>query len=257
MSAVPFLQKELRELKAHPLGGFRIEVDEDLFTWTVWFSGPSGTLYHPGQYKALMKFPQEFPYKPPEFRVLSTMWHPNVYPDGRVCISILHAPGEDEMNSLETASMRWTPVQSIDKVLLSIVSLLADPDASDAGAPANVDALAEFRKNKELFNKKCADNAAKSLKELPADFEFPPTEDAKTEMPRQMSQYSEPTVVFEDDDDELDEEEEEDDEEKAPFADELQQVRSMGLGADLSDEKLQEMLVKCKGDVSRVLEKLC
>lgn len=255
MSAVPFLQKELRDLKSHALGGFRIEVEDDLFQWTVWFSGPAGTLYHPGQYKALMKFPQDFPYKPPEFKIMSTIWHPNVYPDGKVCISILHPPGEDEMNSLETASMRWTPVQSVEKVLLSVVSLFSDPDASDAGAPANVDALAEFRKDRAAYTRKCVANAEKSLKELPSDFEFPPTEDAKTEMPRQLSAYSEPQVVFEDDDDDM--EDEEDQEPRQPFADELQQVRSMGLGADLSDEKLTEMIVKCKGDVSRVLEKLC
>uniref|UniRef100_A0A804QLT6 UBC core domain-containing protein n=1 Tax=Zea mays TaxID=4577 RepID=A0A804QLT6_MAIZE len=40
------------------------------------------------------------------------MWHPNVYPDGRVCISILHPPSEDP-NGYELASERWTPVHTV------------------------------------------------------------------------------------------------------------------------------------------------
>lgn len=254
MTATPFLLKQLGELKKSPLGGFRIEVGDDLFNWTVWFLGPKDTLYHPGVYRAQLTFPQDFPYKPPEFKVMSTMWHPNIYPDGKVCISILHPPGEDEMNSLETASMRWTPIQSIDKVLISVVSLLADPDASDAGAPANVDALVEFRKHKETFMKRCRENAEKSLKELPAGFEPIQEEDARPAMKREVTSYTdgEPSVVFEDDDEMI-----EDDEEREPFADELQQVRNMGVGVDKTDAELLALISKHKGDVSRVLEVLC
>ena len=47
-----------------------------------------------------------------------------VYPDGRVCISILHAPGDDPMG-YETSAERWSPVQSVEKILLSVVSMLA------------------------------------------------------------------------------------------------------------------------------------
>lgn len=53
-----------------------------------------------------------------EFLLLS------VYADGRVCISILHAPGDDPMG-YETSAERWSPVQSVEKILLSVVSMLA------------------------------------------------------------------------------------------------------------------------------------
>jgi hypothetical protein len=66
---------------------------------------------------------------------------------------------------------------------------------------------------------------------------------------RQISHLSEPSVVFDDDDGG-------EEEAKPRYADELQQVRNMGLGTDLTDDKLLELLEKCKGDVSRVLEKL-
>lgn len=54
-----------------------------------------------------------------------------VYPDGRVCISILHAPGDDPMG-YESSAERWSPVQSVEKILLSVVSMLA------GGSPVHV-----------------------------------------------------------------------------------------------------------------------
>ena len=47
-----------------------------------------------------------------------------VYPDGTVCISILHTPGDDP-TMYEQASERWSPVQSVEKVILSVISMLA------------------------------------------------------------------------------------------------------------------------------------
>ena len=67
---------------------------------------------------------------PPPFQVpghapaVSIMLHLAVYPDGRVCISILHSPGDDPMG-YETSAERWSPVQSIEKILLSVMSMLA------------------------------------------------------------------------------------------------------------------------------------
>jgi ubiquitin-protein ligase len=52
-----------------------------------------------------------------------------VYPDGRVCISILHAPGDDPMG-YESSAERWSPVQSVEKILLSVVSMLAGEPGS-------------------------------------------------------------------------------------------------------------------------------
>lgn len=57
-----------------------------------------------------------------------------VYPDGRVCISILHAPGDDPMG-YESSAERWSPVQSVEKILLSVVSMLAGTGFTDQTAP--------------------------------------------------------------------------------------------------------------------------
>lgn len=63
-----------------------------------------------------------------------------VYPDGRVCISILHAPGDDPMG-YESSAERWSPVQSVEKILLSVVSMLA------GGSPVHVFLLFCFYTN--------------------------------------------------------------------------------------------------------------
>lgn len=71
-----------------------------------------------------------------------------VYSDGRVCISILHAPGDDPMG-YESSAERWSPVQSVEKILLSVVSMLAEPNVESG---ANVDAAKMWRENRDEFN---------------------------------------------------------------------------------------------------------
>ena len=121
-----------------------------------------------------MTFPNNYPYKPPDFRFLKPLYHPNVYPDGRLCISILHQPGEDEMSG-ETAAERWSPVQSVESVLISILSLLDDAETS---SPANVDASVMLRQNTDQFKKMIKKDLEVSKKDIPEGFVMPRHEDA-------------------------------------------------------------------------------
>ena len=54
-----------------------------------------------------------------------------VYEDGEVCISILHEPGEDKFG-YEKASERWSPVHTVESVVLSVISMLSDPNPESA-----------------------------------------------------------------------------------------------------------------------------
>ncbi|KAG4972352.1 hypothetical protein JHK85_038773 [Glycine max] len=89
-----------------------------------------------GFFNAIMSFPPNYPNSPPSVKFTSELWHPNVYPDGRVCISILHPPGDDP-NGYELASERWTPVHTVESIVLSIISMLSSPNDE---SPANVEA---------------------------------------------------------------------------------------------------------------------
>ena len=69
--------------------------DENYFEWEAAITGPMDTVFEDGVFIAKLSFPQDYPLNPPSMRFLSKIFHPNIYPDGRVCISILHAPGKD------------------------------------------------------------------------------------------------------------------------------------------------------------------
>uniref|UniRef100_A0A8D2LMN9 Ubiquitin conjugating enzyme E2 R2 n=1 Tax=Varanus komodoensis TaxID=61221 RepID=A0A8D2LMN9_VARKO len=92
--------------------------------------------------QAHIKFPMDYPYSPPTFRFLTKMWHPNIYENGDVCISILHPPVDDPQSG-ELPSERWNPTQNVRTILLSVISLLNEPNTF---SPANVDASVMFRK---------------------------------------------------------------------------------------------------------------
>ena len=97
-----------------------------------------------------MTFPPDYPNNPPTCRFTSEMWHPNVYPDGKVCISILHSPGDDP-NGYERADERWTPIHTVETIMLSVISMLSSPNDE---SPANVDAAVMLRNDPETFKKK-------------------------------------------------------------------------------------------------------
>ncbi|KAL5078785.1 hypothetical protein RYX36_007206, partial [Vicia faba] len=106
-------KKQLKDLCKHPVDGFSAGlVDESsIFEWSVTIIGPPDTLYEGRFFNAIMSFPSNYPNSPPSVKFTSEIWHPNVYPDGRVCISILHPPADDP-NGYEFASVRWTPVHT-------------------------------------------------------------------------------------------------------------------------------------------------
>lgn len=97
------------------------------------------------------------------------LYHPNIYKDGTLCISILHAPGDDEMSG-ETAAERWSPAQRVESVLLSIVSLLDDAECS---SPANVDAGVMLRKDAEQFKARVKEDVEASKSDIPEGFVMP------------------------------------------------------------------------------------
>ncbi|GAM22917.1 hypothetical protein SAMD00019534_060920, partial [Acytostelium subglobosum LB1] len=110
--------------------------EENLFVWDALIMGPRGTDYENGLFEATLTFPQTYPISPPKMKFTSDMFHPNVYPNGEVCISILHPPGDDP-NHYETSAERWSPVQSVEKILLSVVSMFSEPNVE---SPANIEA---------------------------------------------------------------------------------------------------------------------
>lgn len=149
-SAVRALALEYKSLQDEPVEGFRVKlVNDDMFDWEVAIFGPPDTLYEGGYFKAQMRFPQDYPYSPPSIRFLTKVWHPNVYENGDLCISILHPPVDDPQSG-EMPCERWNPTQNVRTILLSVISLLNEPNTF---SPANVDASVMYRRWKHSDGK--------------------------------------------------------------------------------------------------------
>jgi len=205
------LARELKDLMKNPISGFKVELanEGNLFEWHVYIQGPKDTPQDGGIFKASLTFPDDYPNSPPKMKFLSDFWHPNVYPDGSVCISILHVP--DPLNPQEMNEC-WRPVLSVESVLVSVVSMFADPNFS---SPANVDASVELRKSPDSYKKRVLQLVEASKKALPPGFEMPKQkEPVKAQQPEEDFLSLEDEYELEDMEDEEEMEEEEVDEEE-------------------------------------------
>ena len=89
-------------------------VGDDLFKWRGTIMGPSDSPYDGGIFFLEINFPQDYPFKPPKVKFETKMYHCNVNDKGWICLDILKD--------------NWSPALTVAKVLLSIGSLLNDPN---------------------------------------------------------------------------------------------------------------------------------
>lgn len=169
------LMKDLVSLQKNPLTFAWLPddvlVDDNILDWQLYLIGPAETMYEGGVFRVSMKFPMNYPNEPPEMRFLTPIWHPNVYADGRVCISILHKPGGTAETPDDTpASECWRPILNIEAIVVSVLSMLSDPNFN---SPANMDASVQMRNDIEGFKARVKSEVEGSRANLPAGFRFP------------------------------------------------------------------------------------
>jgi ubiquitin-conjugating enzyme E2 R len=137
-----------------------VNVDEaDLYEWVVAIYGPPSTVYEGGCFRAIIRFGGDYPFTPPTFRFLTRIWHPNIYENGEVCISILHPPSNTTQGG-ELPEERWNPAQNVRTVVMSIISMLNEPNTF---SPANVDASIMYRDFKAGKSNRYSDFVARCV----------------------------------------------------------------------------------------------
>ncbi|KRW99090.1 Ubiquitin-conjugating enzyme/RWD-like protein [Pseudocohnilembus persalinus] len=118
------IAKELKEFMNNPPEGFSggpAEGSKDNFSWKAIIKGPSGSPYEGGNFGVNIHFPTDYPFKPPKINFTTKIYHPNINSNGSICLDILQN--------------EWSPALTIAKVLLSISSLLTDPNPDDPLVP--------------------------------------------------------------------------------------------------------------------------
>ena len=116
------VNKELQDLGRDPPAQCSAgPVGDDLFHWQATIMGPTESPYQGGVFFLTIHFPTDYPFKPPKVAFTTRIYHPNINSNGNICLDILRS--------------QWSPALTISKVLLSICSLLCDPNPDDPLVP--------------------------------------------------------------------------------------------------------------------------
>tara|TARA_B100000795_G_C22771374_1_gene428037 strand:- start:1235 stop:1681 length:447 start_codon:yes stop_codon:yes gene_type:complete len=131
------ISKELEEIiKDPPANCSAGPIDtEDVFRWEATLVGPEATPYSGGIFKLIIDFPTNYPFKPPKVRFSTRIYHPNINASGGICLDILKE--------------NWSPALTISKVLLSICSLLDEPNPDD---PLVMEIAEKYKNDRVMYD---------------------------------------------------------------------------------------------------------
>jgi ubiquitin-conjugating enzyme E2 D/E len=133
------LQREYTEIQQDPPANCTAGPanDTDFFNWDAMIFGPSDSPYSGGLFHLTIRFPSDYPFKPPIIVFKTKIYHPNINSAGGICLDIL--------------KNQWSPALTISKVLLSILSLLTDANPNDPLVPEIADL---YRRDRPAYDEK-------------------------------------------------------------------------------------------------------
>lgn len=105
-----------------PPGLCAFPVESCMLLWVGTIEGGPGTRYEGLTYRISISFPDEYPFDPPTVKFTTPCFHPNVHPEGDICLDILQD--------------NWLPANDVRTLLLSIQRLLSDPNLASPLDPA-------------------------------------------------------------------------------------------------------------------------
>jgi len=114
--------------------------------WESGIPGKTGSIWEGAVYPLVMEFTEDYPSKPPKCKFPGNFFHPNIYPSGTVCLSILN---EEE---------DWKPSITVKQILLGIQDLLDNPNPN---SPAQAEAYTLYVTNKSEYLRRVKNQALK------------------------------------------------------------------------------------------------
>ena len=140
------LTRELAKLKKDKLDGIEVTETDDIMHWYAKIMGPPETPFEGGVFKLHITFPADYPFKPPKIHFETRIYHPNINAAGGICLDILKD--------------NWSPALTVSKVLLSICSLLDDPNPDDPLVPEIADQYVKARPSYDMTARQWTQNFA-------------------------------------------------------------------------------------------------
>ena len=112
------IKMEILEMKNSPPDNCSAgPIRDDIFHWHATILGPEDSPYQGGIFRLKIDFPSDYPFKPPRVKFITKIYHCNINSNGGICLDILKE--------------QWSPALTVGKVLLSICSLMNDPNPDD------------------------------------------------------------------------------------------------------------------------------
>ncbi|KAL9188440.1 hypothetical protein ACHAXT_006818 [Thalassiosira profunda] len=121
------LMREMSLLSKDPPPGVAAYAPDpsDITQLRAQISGPEGSPFEGGVFLLTVHIAGRYPFEPPRCRFLTPLYHPNIDSGGRICLDTLKSPPAGS----------WSPAVSLPSLLLSIRSLMAEPNPDDGLVP--------------------------------------------------------------------------------------------------------------------------
>ena len=109
------------QMSGGDLGVSAFPEGESIFTWIGTIEGGKGTMYEGLSYKLSLRFPLDYPFKPPQVKFETMCFHPNVDQYGNICLDILQV--SLIYNSFFVLNKCLHDPKSMDKKALNVIDM--------------------------------------------------------------------------------------------------------------------------------------
>jgi ubiquitin-conjugating enzyme E2 D/E len=132
------IKRELEDCYRDSCGISASPVGTGLLHWSAMILGPTNSPYDRGIFFLDVHFPLDYPWKPPKVKFTTRVYHPNINQNGGISLDIL--------------GTNWSPALTLSRVLLSIYSLLEDPNPHDPLVP---EIAHQYLTDRDAYNNTC------------------------------------------------------------------------------------------------------